>query len=119
MGKKTRHKYGGVTMSSHPYCPARVLLGGRCPSKCPAKLDDHCFDHKGYCKDHVGLEESPSGELRFVLRLYGAGWDKTSDFEKLLDYCAYHGLLISTEEKPWNGMPVVCHIIITKRAAVK
>ena len=114
MGKETRYKFGGSSMSSHPYCPARVLLGGRCPKTCPERnpySDCSCLP----IIDHPSLETLPSGEQCFVSRVYYSIGPGNEEFRRLQAVCECHGLTITVEEKPWHGVDIVSHIKITKK----
>jgi len=113
MGKRTNYKYGGSSMSSHPYCPARVLLGGRCPKYCPE------WNFYSDCSqlpiiDHPSLEMLPSGDQCFVSRVYSTISPDDKEFKRLKAVCECQGLTVSVIERPWNGMETVSHIRIAK-----
>ena len=114
MSKRWHYKYGGSTTSSHPLCPARVLLRGRCPKVCPEwnfYSDCSCLP----IIDHPSLEILPSGEQCFVSRVYYSILPGDKEFKRLQDVCQCQGLTISVKESPWNGMKTVSHIKITKK----
>ncbi len=113
MAKRTYYKYGGSSMSSHPYCPARVLLKGRCPKACPEyKFFSDCSQLP--IIDHPSLETLPSGEQSFVSRVYSSISPEDKEFRRLKAVCECHGLKLSVSESPWNGVETVSHIKITK-----
>ena len=114
MSKRWYYNYGGSTTSSHPLCPARVLLGGRCPKTCPERnpySDCSCLP----IIDHPSLETLPSGEQCFVSRVYYSIGPGNEEFRRLQAVCECHGLTITVEEKPWHGVDIVSHIKITKK----
>ena len=62
----TKYKLGGKTECSHPYCPARVLLGGRCKKACPLYEDCGGVSPAAILGiDHVGLGRLPDGSNVF------------------------------------------------------
>jgi hypothetical protein len=109
----TRYRFGGMTKNSHPYCPARVLLGGRCPKGCLERSENgECIQLQMI--DHVSLEKLSTGEVCFISRVYYSIAPDDENYMRLKAYCDYHGLKISVEEKSWNGVSSVSHIYITK-----
>jgi len=117
MGRRWCYKFGGSTTSSHPYCPARVLLGGRCPKSCPER-DPYSDCSRLPIIDHPSLETLPSGEECFISRVYYSITPNNEEFRRLRAVCEIHGLTITVEEKPWHGMDIVSHIKITKKQEV-
>jgi hypothetical protein len=88
-------------------------LGGRCPNGCPERSENgECFQLQMI--DHVSLEKLSTGEDCFVSRVYYSIDDDNENYKRLKNYCTYHGLNISKKEEPWNGLPFVSHIYITK-----
>ena len=108
-----RYKHGGSTTSSHPFCPARVLLHGRCPKGCPErkKYSDCSI---GNLVDHVRIEETPAGEECFVSSVYNVDMEETEAYKRLKAVCDFHGLRTSVEVYPWNGIKHVSHVKITR-----
>lgn len=101
MSRVIRYKYGGTTKSSHSECPARVLLGGRCPKGCPEKdVLRACIPMKWV--DHPGLDELPSGEKIFVCRHYGLGIEAIYG-KHIQRYCDFHNLDYTIEKGEFNG----------------
>ena len=113
MSKRWYYKYGGSTISSHPLCPARVLLHGRCPKNCPERnphSDCSCLP----IIDHPSLETLSSGECCFVSRVYSSLSPEDKELIRLRAVCECQGLTVSVSEHPWNGQAIVSHIKITK-----
>ena len=114
MSRKWKYKYGGVTTSSHPSCPARVLLHGRCPRGCPERRSN------GVCSvdslvDHERLEKTISGEDCFVTSFYFLGLEDSENYKRLKAVCDFHGLNSCVEVYPWNGIEIVSHFKVTQR----
>ena len=113
MGRIWKYKYGGSTTSSHPYCPARVLLHGRCPKDCPEKLSIDGCRIDNYV-DHPRLDETPMGGECFISSHYYTDIENSVGYKHLKAVCDFHKLCVTVEEHPWNGVKVVSHIKITK-----
>lgn len=113
MGKIWKYKYGGSTTSSHPWCPARALLHGRCPKDCPEKRPLGGCEIGNYV-DHPRIEEDPVGGECFISSYYYGDIEKTDSYRHLKAVCDFHNLRMIVEEYPWNGMEFVSHIKITK-----
>ena len=113
MSRVWHYKYGGFTTSSHPDCPARVLLHGRCPKGCPER------NPRGNCSvaklvDHVRLEKTTVGDDCFVSSVYYTDVENSEKYKRLKAVCDFHGLHTAVEIYPWNGMKTVSHIKVTK-----
>ena len=94
-------------------CPARVLLGGRCPKGCPRKQNIYHECERLNVLDHILVDALPSGEMYFVSRHHGVGWETAPEVQNLVSFCRWHGLSIKIEEQADNAT-YKTHIIIKK-----
>lgn len=113
MSRTWKYKYGGSTTSSHPSCPARVLLHGRCPKGCPERSITGCCSVDSLV-DHERLEKTTSGGDCFVTSFYYRGLEDAENYKRLKAVCDFHGLNTRVEVYPWNGVECVSHVKITK-----
>ena len=103
MAKVHVYKYGGTTTSTHPYCPARVLLGGRCTGMCP--YYSRCSNCRGLdWTDHERLVTDKDGRKTFVSshHFVCSSYLENSDFQTYLDV---YGLEVETALVPVEGLP--------------
>lgn len=104
------YKYGGKTTCRHPSCPARVLLGGRCPKECPSRRE--CQEGVGLqWLDHCHLVRNTDGTNTFVSVVY---FNPEEHVEACKEYFAFHGLSVRVEKSPFKGLENAWHIFISK-----
>ena len=116
VSRVTKYRHGGTTTSSHPFCPARVLLHGRCPKGCPERLV-HSNCAIANLVDHPRLENTSTGEDCFVSSVYYAEVTDTEEYKRLKAVCDFHNLHVCVEEYPWNGQNIVSHVKITRQGS--
>ena len=104
---KTRYKLGGETTCAHPYCPARVLLRGRCRKECSywSVCSRGGSPARELGIDHVGVEQNPDGTQTFVSCSHGI--DENAEM-RIKAFCERHGLSIDIDKDhvheygPWS-----------------